>query len=95
MPHSSLPARPNIEQLKNQAKDLLKAYGVGHSSTLARFRVSTPRYSQLPDNDLVQLSLSLGDALRVLSTEYGFLRWLHMRSHVQRQIHEGSDGGQV
>lgn len=95
MPHSPLPARPNIEHLKNQAKDLLKAYRAGNSSALVRFRVSTPRYSQLPDDRLVRLSLSLGEAQRVLATEYGFYSWLHMRNQVQRQTHEGSDGGKI
>ena len=95
MQPSSLPARPNIEHLKNQAKDLLKAYRAGNTSALVRFRISTPHCSQLPDEDLERLSLSLGEAQRVLATEYGFHSWLHIRNHVQRQIHERSGGGKV
>ena len=95
MPHSSLLARPSIEHLKNQAKALLKAYRAGNSPALVRFRISTPHCSQLPDEDLERLSLSLGEAQRVLATEYGFHSWLHMRNHVQRQIHKWGDGGQV
>ena len=34
----SMPARANLEQLKNQAKDLLKAYRSGQPPTIARFR---------------------------------------------------------
>ena len=93
MQPSSLPARPNIEYLKNQAKYLLKAYRAGHPSALERFRLTTRHYSRLPDDDLVRPSLSLGDAQHVLAAEYGFHSWLHMRNHVQRQIHERSDGG--
>ena len=52
MPPSSLPVRPNLEHLRNQAKDLLKAYRSGEPSAIARFRESLPRYSLLTDNDL-------------------------------------------
>ena len=85
MSPSSLPARPNLEHLRNQAKDLLKAYRSGEPSALARFRASLPRYSPLTDDDLRRLSLSLGDAQRVIAAEYGFPNWLHMRHYVERK----------
>ena len=84
-PSSILPARPNLEHLRNQAKDLLKAYRSGDPSALARFRTSLPRYSLLTDDDLRRLSLSLGDAQRVIAAEYGFPNWLHMRHYVERK----------
>lgn len=84
-PSSILPARPNLEHLRNQAKDLLKAYRSGEPSALARFRASLPRYSLLTDDDLRRLSLSLGDAQRVVAAEYGFPNWLHMRLYVERK----------
>lgn len=90
MPLSSvLPARPNLEHLRNQAKDLLKAYRSGDPSAIARFRESLPRYSDLTDDDLARLSLSLGDAQRVVATEYGFSGWLQMRQFVERK--DGAD----
>ena len=85
MPLSSLPARPNLEHLRNQAKDLLKAYRSGQPSAIARFRTSLSLYSRLTDDDLRRLSLSLGDAQRVVAAEYGFQTWLHMRSYVERK----------
>ena len=84
-PSSILPARPNLEHLRNQAKDLLKAYRSGEPSALARFRASLPRYSLLTDDDLRRLSLSLGDAQRVVAAEYGFPNWLHLRHYVERK----------
>ena len=84
-PSSILPARPNLEHLRNQAKDLLKAYRYGDPSAIARFRASLPRYSLLTDDDLRRLSLSLGDAQRVVAAEYGFPNWLHMRHYVERK----------
>ena len=84
-PSSILPARPNLEHLRNQAKDLLKAYRSGDPSAIARFRASLPRYSLLTDDDLRRLSLSLGDAQRVIAAEYGFPNWLHLRHYVERK----------
>ena len=86
MPLSSvLPARPNLEHLRNQAKDLLKAYRSGEPPAIARFRKSLPRYSDLTDDAMARLSLSLGDAQRVIAAEYGFSSWLQMRSYVERK----------
>ena len=85
MPSSSLPARPNLEQLRNQAKDLLKAYRAGQNSALSRFRDSSRYLSGLADDDLLRLSLSLRDAQRVVATEYGFPDWMSMRTHVERK----------
>ena len=85
MPPSSLPMRPNLEHLRKQAKDLLKAYRSGQRSALARFRASLPRLSQLTDAALVRPSLSLGDAQRVVAAEYGFSSWLGMRNYVERK----------
>ena len=85
MPSPSLPARPNLEQLKKRAKDLLSAYKDGLPEALARFRASLPRYSQMADDDLIELSLSLRDAQRVIAIEYGFPNWPHMRAYIERK----------
>ena len=85
MPLSSLPPRPNLEHLRNQAKDLLKAYRSGQPSAIERFRTSLSHYSQLTDDDLRRLPLSLRDAQRVVAAEYGFQSWLHMHSYVERK----------
>ena len=42
MSPSSLPALPNLEQLKKQARDLLKAYRSGQPPAIARLRESLP-----------------------------------------------------
>ena len=85
MPSPSLPPRPNLEQLKNRAKDLLKAYRDGQPAALARLRTSLPRYSHLSDDDLFELSLSLRDAQRVIAIEHGFGDWLSMRTHIEQK----------
>ena len=84
-PSSVLPPRPNLENLRKQAKDLLKAYRSGEPPAITRFRASSPRYSDFTDDDLVRLSLSLGDAQRVVATEYGFSNWLRLRGYLERK----------
>ena len=82
---SPLPARPNLEHLRNQAKDLLKAYRAREPLALARFRESSPRYSQHSDIDLARLCLSLRDAQRVVAVEYGFPHWQCLKKYVERK----------
>ena len=85
MPPPSLPPRPNLQQLKNQAKDLLKAYRAGQPAALVRFRESLPRLSAASDEHLTRLALSLRDAQRVVAVEHGFANWSHMQAHIQRR----------
>ena len=85
MPLSPLPARPNLEHLRNQAKDLLKAYRAREPSALARFRESSPQRSQHSDKDLSRLELSLRDAQRVVAMEYGFPHWRCLKTYVERK----------
>ena len=83
MPLSPLPARPNFEHLRNQAKDLLKAYRAREPSALTRFRESSPQYSQHSDIDLARLCLSLRDAQSVVAVEYGFPHWQCLKKYVE------------
>ena len=85
MPTRSLPAWPNLEHLKNQAKDLLKSYRAGHTPALVRFREAIPRLSAMPDDRLARLSLSLRDAQRVVAAEHGFASWSRLRTHIKRR----------
>ena len=84
MPSPSLPSRPNLEQLKNRAKDLLRAYRERQPDALTRLRESLRRYSHLSDDDLIELSLSLRDAQRVIAVEHGFANWSSIRNYVER-----------
>jgi len=43
MPNRHLPVRPNLEQLRHQAKDLLRAAHAGDLSALADFAEFSPR----------------------------------------------------
>ena len=82
MPPHLLPARPSLEQLKNQAKDLLKAYRAGQSPAVARFRESMPRPFGTKEDQPERPAFSLRDAQHVVAREYGFASWSQMHTHI-------------
>ena len=85
MPTRRLPARPNLEHLKNQAKDLLKAYRAGDPVTLVRIREALPRLSAMSNDHAARPFPSLRDAQRVIAAEHGFASWLLLRTHIERK----------
>ncbi len=85
MPTRRLPTRPNLEHLKNQAKDLLKTYRAGHPEALVRFREALPQLSAVSTDQAAKPPLSLRDAQRVIAAEYGFAGWSLLRTHIERK----------
>lgn len=67
-----LPARPNLDQLRHQAKDLLRAAERGDAEALARFAaVSAP--------------VRLSTAQLAVAREYGFSSWAGLKLEVDRR----------
>ena len=85
MPYGSLPARPNLEQLKNQAKDLLRAFRAGQPAARMRFRESLPRLRGALDRDPARAYVSLRDAQQVVAVECGFSNWSLMHAHIKER----------
>jgi len=77
-----LPERPNLDQLKHQAKDLLQAAREQQSEALARFRI-LPAFAATKDADLARAKLALHDAQSVIAREYGFESWKALAEHVE------------
>src|SRR3712207_95797 len=72
----TLPPRPDLEQQKKLAKELLGAFRSGDRLTIARIR------AELPD----KTPISLADAQFVLAREYGFSSWRELRDRIERQV---------
>jgi len=85
----SLPSRPNLEQLKNQAKDLLKSCRNANADALARVRAQHPDCSNAAGIHTAKLSLS--DAQLVIAREYGFASWPRLKDHVESLLLETAD----
>src|SRR4051794_6518880 len=79
---SPLPERPNLEHLKKQSKDLLRAYEIGDAEALERFRSSLPKAKGKSDSAIVALGLQLHDAQSCIAREYGMRSWRDLQNYV-------------
>jgi ankyrin repeat protein len=82
MTTQQLPERPNLEQLKKQAKDLLASAKNKNTAALARFR-ALPALAQKTDTELAALNFALHDAQSAVAREFGFPSWNALRERVE------------
>ncbi|WP_157252862.1 ankyrin repeat domain-containing protein [Nonomuraea typhae] len=73
--HFELPAHPNLEYYRKQAKHLFRAYGAGDAA--AEARVGEVLGERAAERFL------LSDAQFVLAEEHGFRAWAEFRAHVE------------
>jgi ankyrin repeat protein len=78
-----LPARPSLEQYKNQAKDLARDCSLHDPDALARIRRNHPRFHNLSEDKLVKATVSHTDAQLVLAREHGFGSWPKFAHHIE------------
>src|SRR2546429_8306382 len=86
-----LPPRPNLEQLKNQAKDLLKSLKSGDPGAIQRIRENHPRWSAASEPEMHAAELSLVDVQLVIAREYGFASWPKLKEHVDAVVLDAGD----
>jgi ankyrin repeat protein len=77
-----LPERPNLDHLKEQAKDLLRDYRAGKPEATARFRASLPAAADKTQPELLAMGLRLHDAQSCVAREYGFSSWTNLKNYV-------------
>lgn len=75
-----LPAKPNLDHLKGQAKRLLKAFLARDAEARERFAAHLARTSEAPAGGP---QIKLADAQFVLAREYGFPSWARLKTHVE------------
>ena len=80
MTTSKLPARPSLDSLRKQAKQLARRFSAGDDTAIARVR------AQLPT---AVLPLSQRDAQLVLAREYGFPGWKDLVKEVELRLGRG------
>src|SRR5579884_3432197 len=86
-----LPSRPNLDQLKHQARDLLNAHRAGDEETLRRIRENHPRFARLAEADVRSVRFTLSSAQLVLAREYGFTSWTQLKDYVEKVKSQTSD----
>jgi ankyrin repeat protein len=74
LPTRRLPEQPSLEQLRHQAKDLLRAYRAGEAEAVAEVE----RFERHPDPG----TFALNDAQRVLARAYGYESWPKLKAFV-------------
>lgn len=79
----TLPARPNLDHLKTQAKDLRRLYDARDPQAYARLRASLPSARDVHDAALAARHLRLHDMQSCVAREYGFPSWDALRVYVE------------
>ena len=82
MPPRELPLRPNLEQLKKQAKSLLDAAQARDPDALRRFGV-LPALAGKSLDEIGAFGLALHDAQSAIAREHGFPSWNALREEVE------------
>lgn len=82
MSDARLPDRPNLDNLKKQAKTLLREAHAHDPAALRRFAV-LPAFAGKSDAELATTDLALHDAQSVIARELGFDSWNALREEVE------------
>src|SRR5580658_1741845 len=77
-----LPLRPSLEQLKKQAKTILKGQRAAEPRAIERIRLSNPRWQRLTDAEIAATPFTLADAQRAIANEFGFENWSRLKAHI-------------
>lgn len=77
-----LPERPNLEQLKRQAKDLLRAAKARDAAALARLR-ALPAFTHEATDGALAAVVALHDAQSVIAREHGIPSWTALVARVE------------
>lgn len=82
----SLPERPSLEHLRNQAKELLRGLRAADPAALARCQQHGSRFLPPTGASADRAwadKLKLADAQRIIAREYGFGSWTQLKEHVE------------
>ncbi|HTT32942.1 MAG TPA: VOC family protein [Methylomirabilota bacterium] len=66
---------PNLENLKKQAKLILRWHRERHYPVAAQIRRLIPRFLNVPDAEILAASFKLSDAQEMVARQHGFDSW--------------------
>ena len=66
---------PNLENLRKQAKQILRWHREGHYPVAAVIRAGLPRFADLTDRQVLEAPFSLADAQTLVARQNGFEDW--------------------
>jgi len=71
---------PNLENLKKQAKLILRWHRERHYPVAAQIRECLPRFRTMPDAEILTASFKLGDAQEIVARQQGFDSWQALKA---------------
>lgn len=73
---------PNLENLKKQAKLILRWHRERYYPVAAQIRAALPRYRQLSDPEVLASTFKLSDAQEMIARQAGFENWQALKSGI-------------
>jgi uncharacterized glyoxalase superfamily protein PhnB len=70
----------NLENLKKQAKLILRWHRERHYPVAAQIRELIPRFLNMPDSEILAASFKLSDAQEMIARQHGFDSWQAMKA---------------
>jgi len=71
---------PNLENLKKQAKLILRWHRERHYPVAAQIRGLVPRFLNVPDSEILRASFKLSDAQEMVARQNGFASWQALKT---------------
>lgn len=84
MPVKPLPSNPNLDHLKSQARDLLKARASRDVQAAQRIREFHPRFQEWTDAAIFDVRFRLSDAQLTIARERGFANWTRLKRRIEK-----------
>lgn len=84
MPVKGLPPNADLDHLKHQAKDLIKAHASRDPQVAQRIREFHPRFRKAADLEIFDARLSLSGAQLTIARERGFASWAKLKRHIEK-----------
>jgi uncharacterized glyoxalase superfamily protein PhnB len=71
---------PNLENLKKQAKQILRWHRERHYPVAAQIRAHLPRFLNMPDSEILAAGFKLSDAQEIVARQQGFDSWQALKT---------------
>jgi hypothetical protein len=75
---------PNLENLKKQAKLILRWHRERHYPVAAQVRAHLPRFLNMPDSEILAASFKLSDAQEMVAKQQGFDSWQALKTGLSK-----------
>jgi hypothetical protein len=83
MPVRRLAPNPNLDDLKNQANDLLRDHAARRPDCAQKIREFHPRFAHSTDAEIFSAEMGLSDAQLTIAQESGFPTWARLQRHIE------------